>query len=144
MYTLSHHGSKAQKKARLHKETKVNFRRREIGILIGNITNWPGSSTVQDRKVLPRVVKKSSQNIISTNLPSISDIKSEMSALSPKDTRRQHPRPATVCSPCSHLAKHTEVFCRRTTRLQSISPQAAVERRINQPEQTSHQNPGEI
>lgn len=109
MYTLSHHGSKAEKKARLHKETKVNFRRREIGILIGNITNWPGSSTVQDGKALPRVVKKTSQNIISTNLPSISDIKSEMSALSPKDTQRQHPRPATVCSPCSHLAKHTEV-----------------------------------
>lgn len=59
----------------IRKQVLVNFRRKEIGILIGNITNWPGSSTVQDRKALPRVVKKSSQNIISTNLPSISDIR---------------------------------------------------------------------
>ncbi len=44
-----------------------------IYFLTGNITNWHGLCTNQDRRALQRVIK-TTQNIIAIHLPSISDI----------------------------------------------------------------------
>lgn len=97
------------KKAKCQSQTLISFYRGAIGsILTGNITIWHSLCTAQDRKALQQGIK-TTQDIVGTHLPSISDIGEVRCLHKAQRIVKTTPTPATGCSHCYHLEEDTEV-----------------------------------
>ncbi len=93
------------KKPKFPCQVFINFYRGAIeSILTGHITNWHGMC--MDRRALQNIT---TDNIIGTYLPSISDICEVSCLCRAQRILKDNTHPATACSPCCCLASNTEI-----------------------------------